>query len=73
MQAIDVTTMVDQEQQVTVMDGLTPVFSGARSEARRRYPEAFSDSPGESSAAAAQTPSGSVLEVAHRFACGSAP
>lgn len=73
MNVIDVTTINDNEQMVCVMGGLTPIFCGPSSEARRRYSEAFSDSPVESSPKAAQTPPGSLLAVADLFACVSAP
>lgn len=73
MRVIDVSTMNDDEQLVCVIGGLTPIFCGPISEARTRCPEAFSDSPGESSPEAAQMPCGSVLAMAHAFASESAP
>lgn len=73
MPIIDVTTINDGEKQVAVLDGTAMVFLGPISQARKRYPEEFSDSPVESSPAAAQTPCGSVLAMAHSVACESAP
>jgi len=73
MPIIDVTTINDSEKWVAVLDGTAMVFLGPISEARTRYPEAFSDSPVESSPEASKTPCGSVLAMAHSFACESAP
>ena len=57
MRVIDVTTINDMDCHVCVMDDQVELFRGTYSDALDRYPQAFSDSPGESSAEAAQTPS----------------
>lgn len=72
MNVIDVTTLHDNERQVVVIDGLAQVFVGPESKARELFPMAFADTPPESSRPAGQTPSGSPLEQAAAFACGSA-
>lgn len=59
MNVIDVSTINSSEQQVIVLLNLVQLFHGSISEARERYPEAFSDSPAEASPAAAPATPGS--------------
>lgn len=59
MNVIDITAINHNERQVIVLIDLMELFRGPISEARALYPDAFSDSPAESSPAAAPAPRGS--------------
>lgn len=72
MNVIDVTAINHKEPHVLVMDGLVQLFAGPVSEARERFPQAFSDSRAESSPTSEPQPPESLLAVASAFALGSA-
>lgn len=65
MNVIDVSTISDSERRVIVLDDLVQKFVGPISEARERFPDAFSDSPAEPFPAAEQALHELSLSPAH--------
>lgn len=65
MNWIDVSTIHDNETHVVVLDDLVQLYVGPISEAREKFPEAFSDRPAESFPAAAQALHELSLTPAH--------
>lgn len=65
MNWIDVTSIHDNETQVIVLDDLVQKFVGHISEAREKFPEAFSDSRAEPIPVAERAPHELSLSLAH--------